>query len=233
MVIKRGMSPGFAGIDNPLYYLDKTLMLFGDARSFVGAIVREISGARAVRLRSTSRESRTMQGSGCLRSTGPARREGRHADRRQPRPHLQRRRPALSPHLQAAPAARGDRDGRAPESRAESGGGPPRPGGPGDHLLRLGQPLRRQRGAGQRRLDGRHRHARSRRRSQSGPARAVRPGSQRSRRAELPGGGRPAGSPRRRPALGGGAAVEPRRECADQPRQGRGAGGAPETISRL
>jgi H+-translocating NAD(P) transhydrogenase subunit beta len=45
MVIKRSMNPGFAGIDNPLYYLDKTLMLFGDAKGFVGDIVRELSGA--------------------------------------------------------------------------------------------------------------------------------------------------------------------------------------------
>jgi NAD(P) transhydrogenase subunit beta len=43
MVIKRSMSPGFAGIDNPLYYFDKTLMLFGDARGFVGSIVQELT----------------------------------------------------------------------------------------------------------------------------------------------------------------------------------------------
>ena len=43
MVIKRGMSPGFAGIDNELYYMDKTLMLFGDAKSFVASLVKEIS----------------------------------------------------------------------------------------------------------------------------------------------------------------------------------------------
>jgi NAD(P) transhydrogenase subunit beta len=43
MVIKRSMNPGFAGIDNPLYYLDKTLMLFGDAKAFLTDLVKELA----------------------------------------------------------------------------------------------------------------------------------------------------------------------------------------------
>jgi NAD(P) transhydrogenase subunit beta len=42
MVIKRSMNPGFAGIDNELYYLDRTLMLFGDAKAFVTDLVKAI-----------------------------------------------------------------------------------------------------------------------------------------------------------------------------------------------
>ncbi|MBV9085218.1 MAG: NAD(P)(+) transhydrogenase (Re/Si-specific) subunit beta [Acidobacteriaceae bacterium] len=45
LVIKRSMSPGFAGIDNDLYYMDKTLMLFGDAKAFVASIVKELNVA--------------------------------------------------------------------------------------------------------------------------------------------------------------------------------------------
>jgi len=47
MVIKRSMGAGFAGIENPLYYMDRTLMLFGDAKNFVGSIVRELSGGHS------------------------------------------------------------------------------------------------------------------------------------------------------------------------------------------
>jgi len=43
MVIKRSMSPGFSGIDNELYYMANTLMLFGDAKTFVASIVKELA----------------------------------------------------------------------------------------------------------------------------------------------------------------------------------------------
>ena len=46
MVIKRSMNPGFAGIDNELYYMENTLMLFGDAKTFVTSVVKEL-GATA------------------------------------------------------------------------------------------------------------------------------------------------------------------------------------------
>ena len=42
IVIKRSMNPGFAGIDNDLYYREKTQMLFGDAKSAVAEIVSEL-----------------------------------------------------------------------------------------------------------------------------------------------------------------------------------------------
>jgi NAD(P) transhydrogenase subunit beta len=41
---KRSMNPGFAGIDNELYYMDNTLMLFGDAKSALGEVVKALSG---------------------------------------------------------------------------------------------------------------------------------------------------------------------------------------------
>jgi len=41
---KRSMNPGFAGIDNELYYMDNTLMLFGDAKTALGEVVKALSG---------------------------------------------------------------------------------------------------------------------------------------------------------------------------------------------
>jgi len=44
IAIKRSMNPGFAGIENELYYDDRTLMAFGDAKQVIGDIVKAVSG---------------------------------------------------------------------------------------------------------------------------------------------------------------------------------------------
>ena len=44
LAIKRTMNPGFAGIENELYYGDNTLMLFGDAKAVLGDVVKTLSG---------------------------------------------------------------------------------------------------------------------------------------------------------------------------------------------
>ena len=43
IVIKRSMNPGFAGIENELYYEPETTMLFGDAKSAVTEITAELA----------------------------------------------------------------------------------------------------------------------------------------------------------------------------------------------
>ncbi len=42
--IKRSKNPGFAGIDNELYFSEKTWMLFGDAKNVIGELVKQLSG---------------------------------------------------------------------------------------------------------------------------------------------------------------------------------------------
>ena len=45
IVMKRSLSPGFAGIDNDLFYMENTLMFFGDAREQMSELVKEVREA--------------------------------------------------------------------------------------------------------------------------------------------------------------------------------------------
>ena len=45
IIMKRSLSPGFAGIDNPLFYMDHTMMLFGDAKASMTDLVKEVREA--------------------------------------------------------------------------------------------------------------------------------------------------------------------------------------------
>ena len=45
LVLKRSMNPGFAGIENDLFFTDNTRMLFGDARASVARLVEEVKAA--------------------------------------------------------------------------------------------------------------------------------------------------------------------------------------------
>jgi len=46
MVVKRSMNAGFAGIENELFFNEKTLMVFGDAKAVVGELTTEVTGQR-------------------------------------------------------------------------------------------------------------------------------------------------------------------------------------------
>jgi NAD(P) transhydrogenase subunit beta len=45
VVLKRSMNPGFAGIENPLFYNPKTVMLFGDAKESIVKLIQDVKAA--------------------------------------------------------------------------------------------------------------------------------------------------------------------------------------------
>jgi len=45
MVIKRSLNPGFAGVDNELFYMDNTAMVFGDGKKTIQAITEAMKAS--------------------------------------------------------------------------------------------------------------------------------------------------------------------------------------------
>jgi NAD(P) transhydrogenase subunit beta len=45
LILKRSLAPGFAGVDNPLFYQDRTMMVFGDAKELLQKVVGQLKAA--------------------------------------------------------------------------------------------------------------------------------------------------------------------------------------------
>jgi len=55
MILKRSLSPGFAGEDNELFYDRKTMMIFGDAKATLTSLIQLLKKTTAVQVTATSR----------------------------------------------------------------------------------------------------------------------------------------------------------------------------------